>query len=272
MRSFLALSYPNFAHSIPRRPLILCSPSRRPLHAPAPAILPQKSIFDLRVNAMKPLLGPLGSFPIRGNFCLELRNPIFGRAQPMRKLLRHIQRVPAVVFGDARGFMKQLQDRLSCLIEAGILRSAFSRKPDHRIRPMAAGVQTRAHRMMLVTLMTTRQQFRAIVTPDPQCRYCPDRLGGLRSLYKGPPFLLPNGATTSYRLIEQDGPLERDWDASCLFPVIEDTSQCFAEDRLIFGSDWPVCTLAGSYGAIKCALDECLTKLGALFWRSSLCF
>ena len=84
--------------------------------------------------------------------------------------------------------------------------------------------------------------------------------------------MLPNGATTSYRLIEQDGPLERDWDASRLFPVIEDTSQCFGEDRLIFGSDWPVCTLAGSYGAIKCALDECLTKLGALFWRSSLCF
>ena len=37
---------------------------------------------------------------------------------------------------------------------------------------------------------------------------------------------------------------------------------CFGEDRLIFGSDWPVCLLAGSYGEIKGALEACLMKLG----------
>jgi L-fuconolactonase len=53
-----------------------------------------------------------------------------------------------------------------------------------------------------------------------------------------------------------------DWDAERLFPYVEHAAKCFGEDRLIFGSDWPVCMLAGSYGEIKGALEECLTKLG----------
>ena len=53
-----------------------------------------------------------------------------------------------------------------------------------------------------------------------------------------------------------------DWDAERLFPFVEHAANCFGEDRLIFGSDWPVCLLAGSYGAIKDALEACLAKLG----------
>jgi L-fuconolactonase len=53
-----------------------------------------------------------------------------------------------------------------------------------------------------------------------------------------------------------------DWDAARLLPFVEHAAKCFGEDRLIFGSDWPVCLLAGSYGEIKGALDQCLTKLG----------
>ncbi|MGY8668900.1 amidohydrolase family protein [Bradyrhizobium sp. UFLA05-109] len=53
-----------------------------------------------------------------------------------------------------------------------------------------------------------------------------------------------------------------DWDAARLSPYVEHAAKCFGEDRLIFGSDWPVCLLGGSYGEIKNALDDCLTKLG----------
>ncbi len=53
-----------------------------------------------------------------------------------------------------------------------------------------------------------------------------------------------------------------DWDAERLFPFVEHAAKCFGEDRLIFGSDWPVCLLAGSYGEIKNALEACLVKLG----------
>ncbi|MCP3386875.1 amidohydrolase family protein [Bradyrhizobium sp. CCGUVB4N] len=53
-----------------------------------------------------------------------------------------------------------------------------------------------------------------------------------------------------------------DWDAERLFPYVQHVANGFGEDRLIFGSDWPVCLLAGSYGEIKGALEACLAKLG----------
>lgn len=53
-----------------------------------------------------------------------------------------------------------------------------------------------------------------------------------------------------------------DWDAERLFPFVAHAARCFGEDRLIYGSDWPVCLLAGSYGEIKGALEACLAKLG----------
>jgi L-fuconolactonase len=56
-----------------------------------------------------------------------------------------------------------------------------------------------------------------------------------------------------------------DWDADRLQPFVAHAAQCFGEDRLIFGSDWPVCLLAGPYSAIKRALEQCLTQLGAAF-------
>lgn len=53
-----------------------------------------------------------------------------------------------------------------------------------------------------------------------------------------------------------------DWDAERLFPFVHHAANCFGQDRLIFGSDWPVCLLAGSYGEIKDALEACLVRLG----------
>ena len=46
------------------------------------------SDFNLRVDAMQPLLRPVGSLLISGEFRLKLRDPVFSRAQLMRKLLR----------------------------------------------------------------------------------------------------------------------------------------------------------------------------------------
>jgi L-fuconolactonase len=54
-----------------------------------------------------------------------------------------------------------------------------------------------------------------------------------------------------------------DWDAERLFPFVQHVANCFGADRLIFGSDWPVCLLAGSYGEIKSALEACLVTSGA---------
>lgn len=53
-----------------------------------------------------------------------------------------------------------------------------------------------------------------------------------------------------------------DWDAERLRPAVEHAWRCFGEDRLIFGSDWPVCLLAGDYARIKDAAETCLAHHG----------
>lgn len=38
-----------------------------------------------------------------------------------------------------------------------------------------------------------------------------------------------------------------EWNTSQMDPYLSHIAQCFGEDRLLFGSDWPVCTLAADY-------------------------
>jgi hypothetical protein len=100
------------------------------LHAGAPVILTQKSILNLRVDAMEPLLGPVGSFLTSCKLRFQLRDPIFGRVQLMRKLLRYVERTFAVFFGNASRSVEQLQDRLTRLVELiGPIRRAAAGSP-----------------------------------------------------------------------------------------------------------------------------------------------
>ena len=48
------------------------------------------------------------------------------------------------------------------------------------------------------------------------------------------------------------------WSAEDLRPYIEHVVDCFGWDRVIFGSDWPVCLLAGTYDQVVEALTEVL--------------
>ena len=50
-------------------------------------ILPQKSILNLSVDFVQPLLGAVGFVLIICNLSLEFRDPIFGRPKLMGKLL-----------------------------------------------------------------------------------------------------------------------------------------------------------------------------------------
>jgi L-fuconolactonase len=54
----------------------------------------------------------------------------------------------------------------------------------------------------------------------------------------------------------------RHWTADQLLPAIRHVWQSFGEDRLIFGSDWPVCLLAAEYREVKAAAETCLQALG----------
>src|SRR4029077_16990361 len=48
------------------------------------------------------------------------------------------------------------------------------------------------------------------------------------------------------------------WKAEDLRPYIEHAVECFGFERVMFGSDWPVCLLAGSYDQVISALQVVL--------------
>ena len=50
----------------------------------------------------------------------------------------------------------------------------------------------------------------------------------------------------------------RHWKSADLKPYVQKVIQCFGYDRVMYGSDWPVCNLAGSYQQQLDALVEAL--------------
>jgi L-fuconolactonase len=57
-----------------------------------------------------------------------------------------------------------------------------------------------------------------------------------------------------------------DWTPSDLMPYVHRAVDIFGTERVMYGSDWPVCLLAGSYGAVKSALEEALPPLSPAEW------
>jgi L-fuconolactonase len=53
----------------------------------------------------------------------------------------------------------------------------------------------------------------------------------------------------------------RHWSANDLRPYVEHVVKCFGTDRIMFGSDWPVCLLAGSYGQVITVLRDLLSPI-----------
>ena len=58
-----------------------------------------------------------------------------------------------------------------------------------------------------------------------------------------------------------------DWTAERIRPFLHHAAQAFGPDRLVFGSDWPVCTLAADYDAV---FDLARTLLAELFSADEL--
>lgn len=53
------------------------------------------------------------------------------------------------------------------------------------------------------------------------------------------------------------------WTADDLRPYVQTVVDLFGVERVMYGSDWPVCLLAGRYGEVKQALEEALPPLSA---------
>ncbi|GAB3994996.1 hypothetical protein GCM10029992_11040 [Glycomyces albus] len=50
------------------------------------------------------------------------------------------------------------------------------------------------------------------------------------------------------------------WSAEDLRPFVQTALELFGPDRLMFGSDWPVCELAATYSRVKATLTEVLGR------------
>jgi len=68
----------------------------------------------------------------------------------------------------------------------------------------------------------------------------------------------PNVACKLSGLVTEAGP---DWSASQIAPYVTHLVECFGPDRLMFGSDWPVCLLAASYAEVFGLARELLAGL-----------
>jgi L-fuconolactonase len=57
-------------------------------------------------------------------------------------------------------------------------------------------------------------------------------------------------------IVTEDDP--NNWSTQSLQPYIQHAVDCFGWDRVLFGSDWPVCLLAASYDDVVSVLKAAL--------------
>ncbi|HEV7379010.1 MAG TPA: amidohydrolase family protein, partial [Dyadobacter sp.] len=53
------------------------------------------------------------------------------------------------------------------------------------------------------------------------------------------------------------------WKKADFAPYLDVVFEAFGSKRIMFGSDWPVCLVAGDYGQMKAVLDEYLSAFSA---------
>ncbi|WP_229070715.1 amidohydrolase [Actinoplanes sp. DH11] len=146
--------------------------------------------------------------------------------------------------------------------------------PDHLDRPdVRRGLRAVAAAGLAFDLVVRADQLASAARAAaavPQLRFVLDHLGkppvraGAAGLarWRGPFAALaeqPNvTAKVSGLVTEADWTT---WRAGDLRPFVREALDRFGPDRLMFGSDWPVCLLAGSYGRVRRAVLEALGPL-----------
>src|SRR6266508_3537141 len=80
---------------------------------------------------------------------------------------------------------------------------------------------------------------------------------------------LPNVSCKLSGLVTEAG--WDDWDAERIRPYADHVLASFGPDRVMFGSDWPVCELAASYAEVRSLADELLEGLSPSERDAVLC-
>lgn len=171
--------------------------------------------------------------------------------------------------------LDRLRERPSGIWLVG-LRSLVQDEPDPGwlVRPsVLAGLREVARRDLVYDLLIRPHQLDAAlaaVTQVPEGRYVVDHLakpaiahGGWEPWASGLTALAARGdvsAKLSGLVTEADWAT---WSTHDLRPYVEHAIAAFGPDRLLFGSDWPVCTLAAPYGRVVSAARELTGELSA---------
>jgi hypothetical protein len=71
-----------------------------------------EALLNLRIDSVQPLLGALSLLLVLFEFSLKLCNPMLGRTELVRKLLRCIHRISAVLLNNIGSLVKELEDCL----------------------------------------------------------------------------------------------------------------------------------------------------------------
>jgi L-fucono-1,5-lactonase len=163
----------------------------------------------------------------------------------------------------AHGLLKGARSQIQAETDPGYLS-----RPDVR-----QGLRTIAERHLTYDLVVRVDQLRACAeaaAATPSLTFVLDHLGkpsirdgaaGLAAWRRAitPLAELPNVyAKLSGLVTEADW---NDWRPSDLFPFVDTALELFGPQRLMFGSDWPVCLLAASYERVLDALTTNLTSL-----------
>jgi L-fuconolactonase len=144
--------------------------------------------------------------------------------------------------------------------------------PDYlRRADVQAGLATVAEAGLAFDLVVRAEQLPAAAAAAaavPQCRFVLDHLGKpaiaaggygqWRSLVT-PLARQPNAVAKLSGLVTEAG--WADWTVADLRPYVETALELFGPQRLMFGSDWPVCLLAASYPRVVDALAGALGPL-----------
>jgi len=138
----------------------------------------------------------------------------------------------------------QVTDGLAAVADAGLAYDLLVRE---RELPAARAVAQRLPQLTLVVDHLAKPRIREGVT-DPWA-------GELAALARQ-----PNVACKVSGLVT-----EADWNAwtpTQLVPYVRHAVEAFGPERLLFGSDWPVCLLAAGYGEVVAATAEALDRAG----------
>jgi len=201
----------------------------------------------------------LGGLPVRRVVFVEANClPVEAAAEVAR--VRELAMVAGVVaFADvaARG-SAALDDAARDPIVKGIRQNIQGQPSGFCLRPsFVDGVREAARRGLVFDLCATHDQLRdvlALVDRCPDARFVLDHCGkpAIRArafdAWARDVAELAAHDNVSCKLSGLLTEASAEWTAADLAPYAEHVTACFGARRLLYGSDWPVLTLAGRYG------------------------